>query len=71
MVKQHLQFMHSGMHPWNKSRPGADNRRPAPTEVPDWPSDEGRELVVAVMTASQPLLKEIWDNPDDAEYDQL
>ena len=58
---------------WSEFRsPARDNdRRPPEAEAPDWPSDERRELVEATMEASQALLDEIWDNPEDAAYDAL
>jgi len=52
-----------------RSRPSADDRRPVANELADWPSDERRELVEDAMAASEPLLKEIWDNEEDAAYD--
>jgi hypothetical protein len=30
-----------------------------------------QQVVQAAMAASQPALTEIWNNPEDAEYDQL
>jgi hypothetical protein len=30
-----------------------------------------QQVVQAAMAASQPALSEIWNNPEDAEYDQL
>lgn len=33
--------------------------------------DEDRQLTRAAMAASERLLTEIWNNPDDAEYDRL
>ena len=32
---------------------------------------QDQQLVQAAMAASQPALSEIWNNPEDAEYDQL
>ena len=33
--------------------------------------DDDRELTRDFMLMSLPVLTEIWDNPDDAEYDRL
>lgn len=33
--------------------------------------DTDRQLTRAAMIASEPVLEKIWDNPDDAEYDNL
>lgn len=33
--------------------------------------DEDRALTQAAMAASEPALKAIWDNPEDAVYDHL
>lgn len=33
--------------------------------------DRDRHLTQAAMAASEPALNTIWDNADDAEYDQL
>ena len=33
--------------------------------------DEDRRLTKEAMAASERVLMEIWDNPDDAEYDRL
>ena len=33
--------------------------------------DEDRQLSRAVMLVSQPVLSSIWDNPDDAQYEQI
>ena len=33
--------------------------------------DDDRRLSRAAIVISQPVLDAIWDNPDDAEYDQL
>jgi hypothetical protein len=33
--------------------------------------DEDRALTQAAMTASEPLLRAIWKNPEDAVYDRL
>jgi hypothetical protein len=32
---------------------------------------EERRLVDAASRLSEPSLQEVWDNPDDAEYDRL
>jgi hypothetical protein len=32
---------------------------------------QDQQVVQAAMAASQPALSEIWNNPEDAEYDQL
>lgn len=32
---------------------------------------EDRHVTQAAMSAAQPSFNAIWDNPDDAEYDQL
>ena len=39
----------------------------------DFLSQRGQDQQVAqaAMAASQPALSEIWNNPEDAEYDQL
>jgi hypothetical protein len=46
------------------------------TEVEDFidflsQRDNERKLVRAAMTATEPTLNAIWDNTDDAEYDNL
>ncbi|MGA7979287.1 MAG: hypothetical protein WCA32_03570 [Chromatiaceae bacterium] len=46
------------------------------TEVEDFidflsQRDNERKLVRAAMTATEPTLNAIWDNTDDAEYDDL
>jgi len=33
--------------------------------------DRDRQLTQAAMSASEPTLQAIWDNADDAQYDQL
>ena len=33
--------------------------------------DDERSFTQAVQAASEPVLDQIWNNPDDAEYDQL
>ena len=33
--------------------------------------DSERELTRMAMAASEPVLRAVWDNPDDAEYDAL
>lgn len=33
--------------------------------------DTDRELTRAAMSAAEPVLEQVWDNPDDAEYDKL
>jgi len=33
--------------------------------------DDERSFTQAVQAASEPVLEQIWNNPDDAEYDQL
>ena len=33
--------------------------------------DGERELTRMAMAASEPVLRAVWDNPDDAEYDAL
>ncbi len=33
--------------------------------------DAERQLTREAMAASEPALKSLWDNPDDAEYDRL
>ncbi|MCY3842304.1 MAG: hypothetical protein OXH69_02045 [Acidobacteria bacterium] len=33
--------------------------------------EEDRRLTKQAMAASERVLMEIWDNPDDAEYDRL
>ena len=33
--------------------------------------DTDKQLSQAAIAASESTLKELWDNPDDAEYDQL
>ena len=33
--------------------------------------DTDKQLSQAAMTVSESTLKGLWDNPDDAEYDQL
>ena len=33
--------------------------------------DDDRRLSREAMVISQPVLNAIWDNPDDAEYDEL
>lgn len=33
--------------------------------------DSDQSLVRAALAASEPILKAVWDNPDDADYDQL
>lgn len=33
--------------------------------------DTDQQLTQAAMAASEPTLSEIWNNDDDAEYDQL
>jgi hypothetical protein len=33
--------------------------------------DEGRQLRRAAMKMSEPALREAWDNPEDAAYDEL
>ena len=33
--------------------------------------DRDRQLLQAAMAASEPALNAVWDNPDDAAYDQL
>lgn len=33
--------------------------------------DSDRGLVQAAKTITEPRLKEIWNNPDDADYDRL
>lgn len=33
--------------------------------------DSDRQLTQAAMIVSEPMLDNLWDNPDDAEYDQL
>ncbi len=30
-----------------------------------------RDLTATAMIAAAPILKTLWDNPDDAEYDRL
>ena len=42
-------------------------------EAADRPAecDEDRRLTREAMAASERTLTEIWDNPDDAEYDRL
>lgn len=32
---------------------------------------DGREGFLALTTATDPVLAELWDNPKDAEYDRL
>ncbi len=46
------------------------------TEVEDFidflsQRDTERGLARAAMTATEPTLNAIWDNPDDAQYDKL
>jgi hypothetical protein len=46
------------------------------TEVEDFidflkSRDASRALTQAAMTASEPTLEAIWDNPEDAAYDRL
>ena len=33
--------------------------------------DTERGLTRAAMAAAEPVLEQVWDNPDDAEYDNL
>jgi hypothetical protein len=33
--------------------------------------EDDRQLTRAAMSASETALTAVWDNPDDAEYDQL
>jgi hypothetical protein len=33
--------------------------------------DQNRALVYAAARLSEDTLRKVWDNPDDAEYDQL
>ena len=33
--------------------------------------DEARRLTQATMAVSEPVLEQLWDNPDDAAYDAL
>ena len=33
--------------------------------------DSERQLTRMAMAASEPVLRAVWDNPDDAEYDAL
>ena len=33
--------------------------------------DEDRQLMRWAMAATEPVLNAVWDNPDDAGYDQL
>ncbi len=33
--------------------------------------DDDDQITKAAMTASEPILEKLWDNPDDAEYDKL
>jgi hypothetical protein len=33
--------------------------------------DKDRQLVHAAQAASEPVLQQVWDNPDDADYDRL
>lgn len=33
--------------------------------------DTDRELTQEAMSAAEPVLEQVWDNPDDAEYDNL
>ncbi len=68
-MKRGLQFqsMGNGKDLWKKKFRGGD-RQPPEVEVEDWPSDE-RQLATMVTAASQPVLKRIWDNTDDAAYD--
>ncbi len=33
--------------------------------------DIDRGLTQAAMAVSEPILEQVWDNPDDAEYDKL
>ena len=33
--------------------------------------DADRGLTRAAMATAEPILEQVWDNPDDAEYDKL
>ena len=33
--------------------------------------DSNQQLIQASMISSEPVLKTVWDNADDAEYDKL
>ena len=33
--------------------------------------DADRGLTRATMATAEPMLEQVWDNPDDAEYDKL
>jgi len=33
--------------------------------------DADRRLTQGAMAAAEPVLDQVWDNPDDAEYDKL
>ena len=57
----------------DKSRPVSLERAGEVEDSVDFLSqrDDDRRLSRAAMMISQPVLNAIWDNPDDAEYDQL